>query len=68
MTLGLGMQHWELGPIKVCSNVQQFPLCNLKTVCDILMKHLFESRVAHNPGLDGVMDDASAIISHEQTQ
>ena len=32
------------------------------------MKHLFESRVAHNPGLGGVMDVASAIISHEQTQ
>ena len=55
------------------------------------MKHLFESRVAHNPGLGslragdgiwlyqfliiaylftlgGVIDVASAIISHEQTQ
>ena len=29
---------------------------------------LFESRVALNPGLGGVRDVASAIISHEQTQ
>ena len=28
----------------------------------------FERRVALNPGLGGVRDDASAIISHEQTQ
>ena len=28
---------------------------------------LFESRVAHNPGLGGVGDVASAIISHDQS-
>ena len=32
------------------------------------VQHLFESRVALNPGLGGVMDVESAIICHEQTQ
>ena len=35
---------------------------------DCRVQNLFESRVALNPGLGGVRDVASAIISHEQTQ
>ena len=35
---------------------------------DYRVQHLFEGRVALNPGLGGVRDVASAIISHEQTQ
>ena len=32
------------------------------------MHNLFERSVALNSGLGGIMDVASAIISHEQTQ
>ena len=35
---------------------------------DCYAQHVFLSRVALNPGLGGVRDIASAIISHEQTQ
>ena len=35
---------------------------------DCGVQHLFESRVALNPGLGGVTDVVSVIISHEQTQ
>ena len=34
----------------------------------IYFQHLFESRVALNPGLGGVRDVASAIFSPKQTQ
>ena len=34
---------------------------------DCGIQHLYERRVALNPGLGGVTDVASAIISHEQT-
>ena len=35
---------------------------------DCWIHYLFESRVAINPGLGGVRDIVSAIISHEQTR
>ena len=35
---------------------------------DCRVQQLFESKVALNPGLGGMRDVASAIISHEQTQ
>ena len=34
----------------------------------MIIKLSFESRVALNPGLGGMRDVASAVISHEQTQ
>ena len=35
---------------------------------DCRVQHLFGSRVVLNPGIGGVRDVASTIISHEQTQ
>ena len=32
---------------------------------DCRIQHLLESRIAHSPGVGGVRDVASAIISHE---
>ena len=35
---------------------------------DCKIHNIFESKIALNPGLGGVRDLASAIVSHEQTQ
>ena len=52
-----------------------FPYIDIVLLClhflvlwDCRIQLLFGNRVARNPGLGGVGDVASAIISHEKTQ
>ena len=40
----------------------------LLKIQDCRVQHLFESRVALNPGLGGVRNVTDVIVSHEQTQ
>ena len=60
-----------------CGGPKRFPVHRLSAVIFTFsgplglysrVHNCFESRVALNPGLCGVMDVASAIISHEQFQ
>ena len=79
----LWMLYFQRISFQIIYRIQQLSLCSvvaLKSVVIILLflhflvlwdcrvQHLFESRVALNPGLGGMRDVASAIISHEQTQ
>ena len=57
------------GPKKSPSTSIQFCyFLHFLVLWDCRDQQLFESRVALNPGLGGVRDVASAIVSHKQTQ
>ena len=45
--------------------LRKFELLKIR---DCRVQHLFESRVALNPGLGGVRNVTDVIFSHEQTQ